>query len=123
MAAIAVGATSHYSDIGESAVMIVLEENAWLRIYSNINIRPPIVIEIIRDRGDGVPRARLQNSRLLRNISKSAVSIVVIEDVRVARKATRSAHDRYALPLTIVRIVSSGNLLWIQLDVVTHEEI
>src|SRR5206468_11777896 len=87
MAAIAVGATSHYSDISESAVMIVLEENAWLRVYSNINIRPPIVIEVIRDRRNGVPRARFQNARLLRNIGKSAVSIVAIENVRVAGKA------------------------------------
>src|SRR5580704_178261 len=62
MAAIAVGATGHYSDIGESAIMIVLEENARLRVDSNINIRPPIVIEVVRDRGDGVPRSRFENA-------------------------------------------------------------
>ena len=58
MAAIAISATSHDCNIGERAIMVVLEENARLRIYRDINIRPSIIIEVVGDRSDGVPRAR-----------------------------------------------------------------
>src|SRR5271169_4788342 len=96
-----IGAAGHYGDIGEGAVMVVLEENAGFGVYGDVNVRPPVVVEIVRDGGDGVSRAGLENAGFLGNIGKGAVSIVVVEDVRIARKAARAAHGGNALPLAV----------------------
>ena len=104
MAVVVVGAAGHHGDIGECAVVIVVEENAGLRVHGDINVRPAVVVEIIGNGGDGVSRARLQNAGFLGNVGESSVAIVVVEDVGVAGKAARPAHNRNALPLARRRV-------------------
>jgi hypothetical protein len=62
MAIDVIGTTSHHSYIREGSIVIILEQNAGFGIYGDINIRPPIIIEIVRYGGDGVSRSGLQNS-------------------------------------------------------------
>src|SRR5205814_7967899 len=84
---------------------------------------PAIVIEIVRDCGDRVSRAGLQNPGFRADISKSSVTIVVIEDVCVAGQSARAAHDGNTLPLAVSCIAGSGDFRGIQLDVIADEEI
>src|ERR1017187_1911973 len=123
MSVVVVSAARHDGHIGERAVMIVAEQNARLRVNRNINVRPPVVVEVIGSGGDRIARTGLQNTRLLGNIGKRSVSVVVIKNVCVAGKAARAAHDGNTLPLAIAHVAGGGNLVRIQLDVVTHKKI
>ena len=123
VAAIAVSAIRHHRDIGKRAVVVVLKQNAWLGIHGNIDIRPAIVIEVIGDRSDGVARPGLQNAGLLRDVGEGPIAIVVIQNIRVARKSARTAQDGNALPLAVMRGIGRRNLVRIELEVIAHEEI
>src|ERR1035441_3517161 len=59
MTVVIVGATGHYSDVCKRAVMVVLEEDAGFRIDRYIDVGPTIVIEVVRNWGDGKSRPRL----------------------------------------------------------------
>src|SRR5690348_3866985 len=99
MSIFAIRTTSDHSDIGERSVMIVAEEDARLRVDCNIYVRPAIVIEIVRGRADRISWARFEYSRLRGNIGECPITIVVIQDVRVAGESSRPAHHRDAFPL------------------------
>src|SRR5208337_3208872 len=107
----------------ECTVVVVLEQNAGLGIDRYINVGPSIVVEIVRDRGDGISWPRLQDPGLLRNIRECAVSIVVVQDVRIAGKSARATHGRHALPLAKTHLIQGQWLIGIKLDEVAHEEI
>lgn len=59
MAVVVVGAAGHYRDVGECPVVIVLEQDAWLRVDSYINVGPAVVVEVVGNRGDGIARTGL----------------------------------------------------------------
>ncbi len=123
MPVLAVGAPRNYRDVGERAIVVVVKQHAGLRVHRHINIGPAIVVEIIRDGCDGISRARLQDSGLLGDIRKSSVAVVVIENVGVARQATRAAHGGNSLPLALRRILFRRSFFRIELDVVADEKI
>ena len=110
VAIFAVGAAGHDGDVGERAVVIVVKQDARLRVHSDINVGPAVVIEIVGDCRDRIARAGLQDAGLLRDIGKRSVAIVVIKNVGVAGKAARAAHDRNALPLADAIAVRHGGL-------------
>ena len=62
MPVVTVSAAGHDSDIRERTVVVVLEQDARFGVHGDINVRPPIVVKIIGDGGDGVSWARLENS-------------------------------------------------------------
>src|SRR5205085_7899608 len=99
VAVLVVGAAGHLGDVGERAIMVVVEQDAWFRVHSHKNIRPAVVIKIVRDRGDRISGTRLQYPGLLGDIRKSAVPIVVKKNVGISWKATGTEHDRYPFPL------------------------
>ena len=86
VAIVAVGASGDHGDIGECAVVVVVEQDAGLRIHRDVNIRPAVVVKIVGDGGDGVARAGLEDAGLFGDVGKSAVAIVVIKNVGVARR-------------------------------------
>ena len=47
VAILAVGASRHHGDVGESAVVVVVEQDAGLGVHRDVNIRPAVVIEIV----------------------------------------------------------------------------
>src|SRR5271165_4766892 len=105
---IVVSAAGHDSGIGERAVVVVLEQHTGFGVHRDIDVRPPVVIEIVRDGGYRVTRAGLQNARLPGNIGKGAVSVVVIQNVRVAGKAAWAAHGGNAFPLAKAHVIGGG---------------
>ena len=123
VASLAVGAACDNADVGECAVVIVVEEDAGLRVNSDVNVGPSVVVEVIRHRGDGITRAGLEDARLFRNIRKSPIAVVVIKKVRVAGKPARAAHDRDPFPLARRGDPRQGILIEIELDVIANEKI
>ena len=99
VAILAVSASGHDRDVGESSVMIVAKKNAGLGVDGNINVRPAVVVEIRAYRSDGVSRTGFKNAGFLRDVGERAIAVVAIQDVRVASEAARTAHDRNPLPL------------------------
>ena len=123
VAILAVGAAGDHGDIGERAVVIVVKQNAGLGIDGDVNIRPAVVIEIVRDRGDGIARAGFQDAGFLRDIGESSVAVVVIENVGVAGETARAAHDRNSFPLAKRLARGRRSFCGIELDVVADEKI
>ncbi len=110
--------------IGERAVVIVLEQNARLRIDGDINVGPAVVVEIVRNRGDRIARPGFQNAGFLRDVGKRAVAVVVIEDVRVAGQSARAAHRRNAFPLAQRGLAAfHRRFCGIELDVIADKKI
>src|SRR5262249_3995755 len=107
----------------ERAVVVVAEQNAGLGIDGDINVRPPIVVKVISHGGDGVARPRLEDARLLGNVSKGAVPIVVVEQVRAAGQPARATHYRQSFPLTVARLAGSRYFLEVKLNVIAYEQI
>ena len=121
--AIAVCAARTHGNIGESSIVIVLKKNAWLGVNGDIDVRPAIIVKVVRDSCDGVARSRLQDARFRADVGEGAIAVVVEEQVRIARQTPRSAHDGHTLPLAKVRVARSGNLLRVELEVVADKEI
>src|ERR1051325_2148610 len=49
---LAVSAACCDGDVSERTVVVVVIQNAGLGVYRNINVRPAVVVKIVRDRGD-----------------------------------------------------------------------
>ena len=103
--------------------MIVVEQNAGLRIDRDINIRPAVVVEIVGDRSDRVSWAGFENAGFLGDIGESSVAVVVVKDIGVAGESARTAHHRDALPLADRLRRRFGSFRRIELDVVADEKI
>src|SRR5438874_10037307 len=123
MAVLAVRTAGNHRDIAESSVMIVAKQNARLGIDRNVDVRPAVVIEIVRNRGYRIPRAGLQDAGFRRNIGERPVSIVAVEHIRVAGQTARATHHWNPLPLAHGRIVAAGILCGIKLDVVADKQV
>src|SRR5208282_3879090 len=123
MAILAIGATCDHGDIRERAVVIVVEEDARLRIDGDINIRPAIVVEVVGNGRDGIARAGLQDTGLFGGIGESSISVVVIKEVGVSRKTARAAHGGNAFPLANGRLGGRRSFFGIEFYVVADEKI
>src|SRR5207249_9115821 len=77
VAVLAVGAAGDDRDIGESTVVVVVEEHTGFGIHGDIYIGPAVIIKIIGDGCDGILRAGLDDSGLRGDIRKGAVVVVV----------------------------------------------
>src|ERR1700730_4993909 len=122
MAVLAVSAAGYNRDIGEGAVVIVAEQHAGLRVHGHINIGPPVVVEIVRDRCNGISRARLQDARLLGYVGKGSVSVVVVKNICVTGKTARAAH--YGDPFPLAKgIVGRRSFFRIEPYVIANEKI
>src|SRR5580704_5734745 len=120
MAIFAVRAASDHRDVRERAVVIVVEKNAGLRIDGDINIRPAIVIEIIGNGRNRIARAWLHDARLYGDVRESSIAVVVIEQIGVPGKATRTAHGGNAFPLANGRLGRRWSYFRIEFDVVAY---
>src|SRR5438045_3345170 len=101
VAILAVGAAGDHRDIGESAVVVVVEEDAGLGIHGDINIGPAVIIKIIGDGSDGIPRAGLEDSGLRGDIGKGAVAVVVKKNVVFAEQTAQIVQSINAILPTV----------------------
>src|SRR5438034_84477 len=116
-----VGGAGYLSNIGERAIVVVVEQYARFGIHGHKNIRPAVVIKIVGDSGDRISRAGFQNACLFGNVRERAVAIVVEEDVCVPGKTPGAAHDRDTFPLAGQPL--AGCLGRVELDVVADKKI
>ena len=103
--------------------MLVPEEETPVRVDGYVDVRPAVVVKIIRHSGERWPRPRLQNAGLFRDIRKAAISVVVVQDVRAAREPLRTARHCHALPLTVPSLAGQGHVIDVQLDIVAHKKV
>ena len=89
VAIFAVSASGHDGDVGESAVVVVAEQDAGLGIDRDVNVRPAVVIEIVGDGRDGVARAGFEDAGFLGDVGKCAVAIVAVRE-RSCRRSGRA---------------------------------
>src|SRR5207302_4224579 len=83
LAVLVVADAGTQSEFGERAITIIVIQKALHGIVRNKNIRPPIPIVV----GEGNPQSlamRVGKSRLLRDVGKRAIPIVVVQDVAQA---------------------------------------
>ena len=92
------GGAAHQANVGERAIVVVVEHDASFGIDSHVDVRPAVVIEIVGDGADGIARARLLDAGLLGDVGESAIAVIVVENVGAARQAARSAQNRNPLP-------------------------
>src|SRR5207302_8646362 len=123
VAVLTVRAAGDHRDIGKRAVVVVVEEDAGFGVHGDINIGPAVVVEIIGDGGDGIPRARLEDSRLCGDIGKGAVAIVAEEDVGVPGSAARTAHYGDAVLLALSGLRLGRSFFRITLGVIAGEKV
>ena len=123
VAILAVRAAGDHRDVRKRAVVIVVKENAGLRIDGHIDIRPAVIVEIVGNGRDGIARTWLQDPGLLGDVSKSSVAVVVIQEISVSGKTARPAHRGNALPLANGRLGWRRSFFRIEFDVVADEKI
>src|SRR5208283_3519202 len=106
VAVFVVSATRAHGDVGKSAVVVVVEQDARLGIHRDVNVGPTIVIEVVGDGGDRIARSGFQDSGFFGDVGKGAVAVVVEEIVGVTGKPARAAH--YGNPFPLARGGTSG---------------
>ena len=120
---VVVGASGHDGDVGECAVVVVLEEDAGLGVDGDVDVGPSIVVKVVGDGGDGVARAGLEDAAFFRDVGECAVAVVVEEEIGVGGEASWAAHDGDALPLAEVAHLDGGWFVGVERDVVADEEV
>src|SRR4051812_13923209 len=78
-------------DIHELPCAIALVKVVWLTIIGYQQIQFAVVVEVRPDCGKPVPALWIANARLLRNISESSVSVIVVQSVGRSLESTWSA--------------------------------
>src|SRR6266849_6624216 len=85
-------------DVRESAVVIVMVENAGGAVARDINVRPAVVVIVERGNTEGIMTVGLIDARFCGDVLKRAVPEIVIKNVFRPRQATRAAHHRNTFP-------------------------
>src|SRR5215471_9898824 len=109
-------------DVFKFPVFAILIESASSRVIGNINVRPPIVIEVGHQHSQPVGPRGCSDAAGFRDISESAVTVVVIKDIAAAFQTRRPASHHDALVEA-----RSGFRHWscfqIQINVVGNEQV
>src|SRR5258708_21450276 len=88
--------------LAESAVMVVHQQQAGAGIAGHKNIRPAVLVEIGRDRGEAVTTFDFSDPRRLADIAKRAIPVVAKDVVKTRRKAARTAVHSDILEHTVL---------------------
>src|SRR5258708_28007654 len=91
--------TRCFADFCEGSVVIIVIKKICRCITGNINIRPAVVVEIRGQRREPITPRSLANSRVLRDIRKRAVTVIVVQRVSTHFESARPAHHIDPLPL------------------------
>jgi hypothetical protein len=92
------GRTGDNGYIGESAVVVVVIQDARSAVAGHINVRPSVIVVVEGGDTEGIMTIRLVNVRLGGNVFKPAIAAVMIENVLRSGQAARAAHHRRPFP-------------------------
>ena len=79
----------------EGAVTLVDEERRGRLIPNHVNVRPPVVVDVLGQDGERVVAGRPGDPGLHRHVFKRPVALVVVQQVGFEREPTGSAVDRH----------------------------
>src|SRR5947207_7039685 len=116
------GDARHHPDLLESAVTIVVVEEAWGRVVRDVEIEAAIAVEVQPDNAQAVFRFRI-NAQLLGDVGECAVAIVAIESVARAFQSSRATRDRDAAVLAIWSTSENGQVFQININVVRYVQV
>src|SRR6266853_1262893 len=111
--------TGQIADIFKSAVVTIPIEIARNRIVGNRQIDPAVIVHVGKNRRKAVVALRIRDARLLADVRKSAVAIIVKQMVALSGKTTRTTHkETYAAKLAGIHRDSSltGNRRMIRVE-------
>jgi hypothetical protein len=112
------GGASGDGDISESAVAIIVIENAGGAVAGDENVRPAVIVVIESGDAQGVMSIGSIDVGFCADVFESAVAAVVIENVFCGRETLRAAHYGDAFPDAGSAIAGSGCGGEIEVDVV-----
>src|SRR5215831_13222767 len=113
----------HYAHVRECTVSFVVVENARGGIACNVDVRPAVVVEIGYYGAERVAASDFCDAGLFRDVSESAISVIVVKSVGSGRQASRAAHYRQALPHAILVAAFWGSRRQVKVDVAGHEQV
>ena len=111
------------ADVGESAVAIVVVENAGGAVAGNENVRPAIVVIVERGDAQGIMAVGLVDVGFFGDVFKGAVAVVVIENIFCSGQSLRAAHHGDAFPHTGGAIAGSRGGGEIEVHIVGDHEV
>src|SRR5262245_44147320 len=88
-------------NVFEGPVLVVAEENARRRVTGDVNVSPPVIIEVGCYRCKRVKPFDGSDARRSSDIFERQASAVMVEPHRAVRQTSRAAKDRHALPLAV----------------------
>ena len=107
----------------ERPVAAIVIQQTGCHVASHIDVRPAIVVEIGSHNAQSISPARFENARLLGDVGKGAVPIVVEQGVPAFRQTAGTAHHRQPLPDAIGIGAGSRRGAQVQIHVVGNEEV
>src|SRR4029077_6289430 len=115
-------ARSH-TDVGESAVAVIVVENAGSAVAGDINVGPAVVVEVESGNAEGVMTVGSVDVGFRGDVLERAVAAIVVEDVLRAGKSAGAAHHGHAFPHAGRTLAGSGSGRKVEVNVVGDHEI
>src|SRR5208282_6531585 len=109
--------------IGESAVAIVVVENAGRAVAGDENIGPAIVVVIQRGDAQGIVAVGFIDVGLCTDVLERAVTAVVIQNISCCGEPLRAAHHRDAFPDARGTLTGRGSGREIKVDVIGDHQV
>src|ERR1039458_1977562 len=113
----------HNNHDGTFTDMVVVIQNAGRRVAGNVNIRPPIMVEIRGQRGESVTSRCIENAGLLRDVGEPAIAVVVKKRVHAGLEPPWPAHDVDPFPLAPPSLSWSRHRVVTEVHVAYYENI
>src|SRR5439155_4436897 len=107
----------------EGPVLLIVIQQAGLRVARDVQVRIAVIIQIRSDRGEAVTSGGLADPTRYRYVFEFATALVAEQKITAGRQPARTAHHRHPLPLTVTAGSRLGNLRSIELDISGDDQI
>ena len=89
------------SNVCKRSVPIIAKENAWGRIAGDVDVGPPVAIQVGGYGCKGIEAFHRCHTRARGDILKRQIAPIVVKGHRSERKAAGAAENRHALPFAV----------------------
>ena len=109
--------------VGERPVVVVVVQNRRGRVARDVDVDPPVAVEVGRRCGHGITAGHAGDARHRGHVGERAVAVVVKQEVRIGRQPARAAVDRHTLPDAVGPAADFRRRREIEPEIVRHEQI